>query len=189
MASGRLWWEKQSRPMFDSIEKADPAIFEEALRSYHDRVVAAGGALIQPVLNMHDAGKQKLEEALLATSGDMLCYCEPIDSILRPAEGIPDLLKLKTKHPALYQNSTRRRIATDHDQSVYATLRHASNDSERLLVVFNFSPEPVSASVDAGAIAGTSYEELKSHDVLHVTGKKLQLDLPGFGYRIFLVWK
>jgi hypothetical protein len=182
-----IWWEKQSRPMFDSVEKGDPGVFEQALRSYHDRVVAAGGVLIQPVLNMHDDGKQKLEETLLATSGDMLCYCEPIGSIVRPAKGIADLLKMKREHPALYQNSTRRRIATDHDESVYATLRDAANNSERLLAVINFSAEPVRVSVDAGAIAGTTYEDVESHDVQHVTGKKMDVELPGYGHRLFVI--
>jgi glycosidase len=182
-----IWWEKQSRPMFDSIEKGDPAIFESALRSYHDRVVAAGGVLIQPVLNMHDDGKQKLEEALLATSGDMLCYCEPLGSIVRPAEGIPDLLKLKTKHPALYQNSTRRRIATDHDQSVYATLRDAADNSEQLFAVFNFSAERVRVNVDAGAVAATTYEDIESHEVQRISGKKMDVELPSYGHRLFVV--
>jgi glycosidase len=182
-----IWWEKQSRPMFDSVEKGNPSIFEEALRRYHDRVVATGGVLIQPVLNMHDDGKQKLEEALLATSGDMLCYCEPVGSIVKPAEGISDLLKLKTQHPALYQNSTRRRIATDHDQSTYAILRDAADNSERLLAVLNFSAEPVRVSVDAGAVAGTTYEDIESHAAQHVTGKKIDLELPGYGHRIFVI--
>jgi hypothetical protein len=84
-------------------------------------------------------------------------------------------------------NSTRRRIATDHDQSVYATLRDAANNSERLLAVINFSAEPVRVSVDAGAIAGTTYEDIESHDVEHVTGKKMDLELPGYGHRLFVI--
>ena len=55
--------------MQQSIDDGDPAKFDEAMRNYHDRVVAAGGVLIQPVLDMKDEGKQRLEEGLLATSG------------------------------------------------------------------------------------------------------------------------
>jgi glycosidase len=182
-----IWWEEQSRPMRDSIQQGDPALFEDALRRYHDRVVAAGGVLIQPVLKMTDDGKQRLEEALLATSGDMLCYCEPVNSILRPASGIPDLLRLKVRHPALYQNSTRRRIATDHDQSAYATVRDAADGSERLLVVFNFSPETLLVAVDTRAVRGFAYRDLESNQAQQSAGAKLELELPGYGHRVFLV--
>ena len=179
------WWEKQNRQMQKSIDDGDPAKFDEALRNYHDRVVAAGGILVQPVLNMKDEGKQRLEEGLLATSGDMLCYCERADSVVVPAAGVSELLRLKTRHPALYQNSTRRRIATDHDLSAYATLRYAADGSERVLVVFNFSAEPQHLAVEAGVIAGTTYRDLESDKVQHVPDGKLDLELAGYGHRIF----
>ena len=182
-----IWWEEQSRPMRDSIQRGNPAVFEEALRNYHDRVVAAGGALIQPVLDMHDEGKQRLEESLLATSGDMLCYCEPVNSIIKPATTISDLLRLKTHHPALYQNSTRRRIATDQDQTVYATLRDAADESERILVVFNFSSEPIHAAIDTRAVSGAGYRDLESRGPSQPATPKLEVDLPGFGHKIFQV--
>ena len=182
-----IWWEKQSRPMFDSIDKADPGEFEQALRSYHDRVVAAGGILIQPVLDMKDPGKQQLEEGLLATSGDMLCYCSGGNAILRPAPGIPDLLKLKSHHPALYQDSTRRRITTCDDKSLYATLRYAANGSERILVVFNFSSQSIAVQVDTGTIDGSRYEDLESGKVEATGSGTLKFDLIGYGHRIFRV--
>ncbi len=182
-----IWWEKQNRQMQQSIDDSDPAKFEAALRNYHDRVVAAGGILVQPVLNMQDDGKQRLEEGLLATSGDMLCYCERADSIVHPATGVSGLLRLKTRHPALYQNSTRRRIATDHDLSAYATLRYAADGSERVLVVFNFSAQPQHFTLDAGAIAATAYRDLESDKVQHVYDGKLALELAGYGHRIFRI--
>ncbi|MGB7549565.1 MAG: alpha-amylase family glycosyl hydrolase [Terracidiphilus sp.] len=182
-----IWWERQSRPMFDSIEKGDPGLFEQALRSSHDRVVAAGGILIQPVLDMKDPGKQQLEEGLLATSGDMLCYCNSDDATVRPAPGIPSLLKLKAQHPALFQNSVRRRIATNQDASVYATLRHSADGSERILVVFNFSSQPISAEVDARAIFGSRYRNLESGEMAVVSHGALRVELDGYGHRIFRV--
>ncbi|HUX45407.1 MAG TPA: hypothetical protein VMV57_11700 [Terracidiphilus sp.] len=45
--------------MFEYIETGDPALFEQALRGYHDRVVASGGILIQTILNMKDLGKPR----------------------------------------------------------------------------------------------------------------------------------
>lgn len=182
-----IWWEKDSRPMIASVENGNPALFEQALRSYHDRVVAAGGVLIQPVPEMKDAGKQRLAEGLLATSGDMLCYCSSNPSSLRPAEGIAGLLKLKTAHPALYQNSTRRRIVTNQDENVYATLRTAADKSERVLVVFNFSARPEETTIDTGAIHASIYRDLESGAVTDFRKDKLAFELPGYGHRIFRV--
>lgn len=182
-------------PMRDSIEQSNPALFEEALRKYHDRVVAAGGVLIQPVLDMHDAGQQKLEETLLATSGDMLCYSLMTNAVvdrtriaaLHPSDGIPELLRLKARHPALYQNSRRRRIATDNDKTVYATVRYAADNSERLLVVVNFSAEPVRATVDTGAVAGRALRDLERDGGAEPMGKNLVIELPAYGHRILQV--
>lgn len=180
-------WEKENRPMLRSINEGDPALFEQALRNYHDRVVAAGGILIQPVLDLKDPGRQRLAEGLLATSGDMLCYCSPDESTLRPAPGIGDLLKLKANHPALFQNSVRRRIPTNQDKSVYAVFRESSDAAERLLVVFNFSSQPIAAQIDTGAIPGNHYQDLESGTIVALGGGRLTIDLSGYGHRIFRV--
>lgn len=182
-----IWWEKDGRPMLQSIDAEDPAMFEQALRSYHDRVVAAGGVLIQPVLDFNDPGKQRLAEGLLATSGDMLCYCSSVQGNLRPAPGIPDLLKLKAHHPALYQNSTRRRIPTNHDASLYATLRYAAAGSERILTIFNFSSHSITAEIDTGAIDASGYWDLESGEQAALTSGRLSFELAGYGHRIFRV--
>jgi len=182
-----IWWEKESRPMLESINAEDPAIFEQALRNYHDRVVAAGGILIQPVLDFKDPGKQRLAEGLLATSGDLPCYCSSGQSILRPAPGISDLLKLKTHHPALYQNSLRQRIATNHDKTLYATLRYAADKSERILVIFNFSSQPIAAETDTEAINGSRYLDLESGETADVSHRTLEFELTAYGHRIFRV--
>jgi hypothetical protein len=182
-----LPWEKENRPMLDSINAADPALFEQALRSYHDRVVAAGGILIQPVLDFKDPGKQRLGEGLLATSGDMLCYCSFASDTIRPSPGISGLLKLKANHPALYQNSMRRRIPTNQDKNLYATMRDSADKSERVLVVFNFSSETIAAQVDTGAINGSHYHDLESGEIVEPGGGSLTFKLPGYGHRIFSV--
>ena len=182
-----IWWEKASRPMFESINAGNPAQFEQSLQSYHDRVVAAGGILIQPVLDFKDPEKQRLGEALLATSGDLPCYCSPDPELYRPAEGIPDLLKLKAHHAALYQNSVRRRIATDHDETLYATLRYAADNSERILIVFNFSAQPMDAQIDVAAINGSRFQDLESGEKAALNKASLNLKLAGYGHRIFRV--
>jgi hypothetical protein len=136
---------------------------------------------------VNDPGKQQLEEGLLATSGDMLCFCGPSETANHPAPGIPVLLKLKAHHPALYQNSTRRRVATNQDKSLYATLRSSADKSEKILAVFNFSSNAISAKVDTGAINGIGYQDLETGEKADASGGTLNFELSGYGHRIFSV--
>jgi hypothetical protein len=182
-----IWWEKDSSPLRRSINTGDPGVYEAALRGYHDRVVAAGGVLVQPVPNFEDPGKQQLAEGLLATSGDMLCYCDNVDSITRPANGVPALLKLKAAHSALFQNSNRRRVPTNDDSRFYATVRDAADKSERLLVIFNFRSDPGGVDVDLGAIKGNRYWDIESAKPAAVEAGKLRVRIERYGHRIFQV--
>ncbi|HZC43654.1 MAG TPA: alpha-glucosidase C-terminal domain-containing protein, partial [Acidobacteriaceae bacterium] len=184
-----IWWEKNNQPLKQSVETANPGLLENALRNYHDRVVAAGGTLYMPVPKMHDADQQQMAEALLATSGDLLCYCDPRGGVTQPAVGIPALLKLKARHLALYQNSTRRRIATNDDTHFYATLRDAADHSERLLIVFNFQSQPAQVEVDLGAIHGSTFMDLDNAAVPAIRNGSMILDLPPYGHRILEVSK
>jgi len=181
-----IWWEKDNDPLARSIREENPQLLEQALRSYHDRVVAAGGTLYFPVPDMKSADLQPLAEALLAASGDMLCYCAPAEGITRPAPGIPALLKLKVEHPALFQDSTRRMIPTS-DDHVYAILREAADHSERLLLVFNFRASSAEIRVDAGAIHASRYVEVTTGSSVQTSPQGLSLTLPAHGYRIFSV--
>lgn len=182
-----IWWEKNNQALKQSVESGNPDLLENALRTYHDRVVAVGGTLYMPVPDMHDAQQQSLVEALLATSGDMLCYCDPRGGITQPATGIPALLKLKAHHAALYQNSRRRRIPTNDDAHFYATLRDAADQSERLLIVFNFHSQPAQILVDIGAVHGSKFTSVEDAAVAPIQDGLLQVDLPAYGNRIFAV--
>ena len=184
-----IWWEKDNQALKQSVESDNPDVLENALRTYHDRVVAAGGTLYMPVPDLHDAERQQLAEALLATSGDMLCYCDPRGGITQPAPGIPALLKLKAHHPALFQNSTRRRIATNDDTHFYATLREAADHSERLLIVFNFQSQPAQVEVDLGAVRGSKFIGLDGAAAITIRNGSLLVDLPAYGHRIVTVSK
>lgn len=184
-----IWWEKDNQALKQSVESGDPDLLENALRVYHDRVVAAGGTLYMPVPDLHDAEQQQLAEALLATSGDMLCYCDSRGGITQPASGIPELLKLKAHHAALYQNSTRRRIPTNDDAHLYATLRDAADHSERLLIVFNFQSQPAQVEVDLGAVHGSKFVGLEGGAAIPIRNGSLLVDLPAYGHRIVTVSK
>ncbi len=152
-----------NNPLEQAVRDAKPQLLEQALRNYHDPVVAAGGTLYFPVPNLKDPELQTFTEALLVGSGDMLCYCAVADSITRPAAGVPKLLQFKSTHPALFQNSTRRRIPTSEDDRIYAILRESADHAERLLLVFNFSALPTQVQVDTGAIRAARYVDIESH--------------------------
>lgn len=181
-----IWWEKNNQPLISSVELSNPGIFEKALRKYHDRVVAFGGTLYVPVPKLDNTSDQIFAEALLATSGDMPCYCNSKPGITDPSDGIPILLKLKTSHPALYQNSLRRRIVTSNPQ-IYAIERYAANNSERLLLVFNFSRNVSNVTVDVGTIHGATYVDLLSHAREPIARQMMLFSLAPHGYRIFQI--
>jgi glycosidase len=182
-----IWWEKNNQPLRTSVETGNPDVLEQALRNYHDRVVAAGGTLYFPIPKLSDSAEQSFAEALVATSGDMLCYCDAHGGVTHPADGIPFLLKLKAAHAALFQNSLRRRIPTSSDAHAYATVRDALDRSERLLIVFNFSTQPSEVDVDTGAILSSHFVSLISDKPAVVNQNKLHLGLEGHGYEIFKV--
>jgi hypothetical protein len=94
-----IWWEKGNNPLKESIEKNDPHILEAALRGYHDRVLTAGSSLYAPVPKMKSDDQQQFVEALLATSGDVVCYCDSADQISGPAKGAVPLLKDESQPP------------------------------------------------------------------------------------------
>ncbi|MGC1361078.1 MAG: hypothetical protein WA826_07880, partial [Silvibacterium sp.] len=182
-----IWWEKDNQALQASVKTGNPHLLENALRAYHDRDVAAGGTLYMPVPNLHDPQQQQLAEALLATSGDLLCYCNARGEITQPGQGTPALLKLKAIHPALYQNSLRRQIPTNDDNHFYATLRDAANHSERLLIVFNFQRQTATVDVDLGAINGSQYIAIDGGQAPGFDHSSLQVQLPAYGHRIFAV--
>lgn len=182
-----IWWEAGSNPLEQAVRDAKPQLLEQALRNYHDPVVAAGGTLYFPVPNLKNPELQSFTEALLVGSGDMLCYCAVADSITRPAAGVPKLLQFKSTHPALFQNSTRRRIPTSEDDRIYAILRESAGHAERLLLVFNFSALPTQVQVDTGAIRAARYVDIESHTESKVDAGGLGVALPAHGYRIFAV--
>ena len=183
-----IWWEKDNHPLVESIEKGDPRIFETALRGYHDRVVAAGGTLYATVPQLHDEPRQTLAEALLATSGDLVCYCSFAGELTNPAPAISALLKMRRRHAALYQDSLRRQIPTQDDSRFYAILRSSHDRSERILVVFNFQSTQQTVKVDLGALDGHKFLDLsESAPVGHPGGSVLSESVPAYGFRLFLV--
>lgn len=184
-----IWWEPANHPLEQAIRDENPDLLEQALRGYHDRVIAAGGTLYFPVPEMKDAELQTFAEALLVGSGDMLCYCSASNKVFRPAAGIPNLLRFKSTHAALFQNSTRRRIHTSDDRHSYAILREAADHSQRLLLVFNFLNSQTEVQVDAGAIRARRFMDEQNNADAALKTSKLSVNLPAHGYRIYEVMR
>jgi hypothetical protein len=155
------------------------------LRSYHDRVPAVGGSLYAPVPRMQNDDQQQFVEALLATSGDVVCYCNSSEQ--EPAKQAGSFMKIRAKHPALYLDSTRLRIPTQDDSKFYSFLRISSDKSERVLAVFNFQPTPKTVRVDLGAINGHELTDLSSNSRTETSQPELVLSLSPYDYRLFSI--
>jgi len=180
-----IWWEKDNNPLKESVEKGDPRILESALRSYHDRVLAAGGSLYAPVPKMQNDDQQQFVEALLATSGDLVCFCNSGDK--EPAKGTTSLLKMRASHPALYLDSTRRRIPTQDDSKFYAILRRSADGAEGILVAYNFQATPQTIRIDLGAINTVAVADLVSGSPVDVAEGSLSVSVPAYGYHLYTV--
>ena len=142
-----IWWEKGNDVVRKAIDSGDPRPLEPALRNYHDRVVAVGGTLYdEPVTRLDNPAKQRLAVALVATLGDLVCFCNGKDAVPTPEDTW--ILRMKQQHPALQQLSLRRKLPTNADDKYYAFLRTAADGSERVLVVMNFQPTPQTVEVD-----------------------------------------
>lgn len=181
-----IWWEKGNHPLKESVEKGDPRILEAALRSYHDRVIAVGGSLYAPVPKMQNDDQQQFVEALLAMSGDIVCYCNSFEQ-KEPAKRAVSILNMRAKHPALYLDSTRLRIPTQDDSKFYSFMRISADKSERILAVFNFQPTPEAVRVDLGAINGHEFTDLSSNAQAEISQSELVLSLSAYDYRLFSI--
>lgn len=182
-----IYWERGSNVVTKAIESGDPQPIEPALARYHDRVVDAGGTLYFNPPKFEDARKSHLAMAFAAAAGELICLAAVIDNLWSPVA--PDeeegwILKLKAKHPAMYNLSRRRSIRAAAPDRHYALLRSARNCEDRVLTVMNFQPEPQSVEVDLSGIHCRWLTDLRS-------GKRTErqvswsVPLPAHGYSFF----
>ena len=136
---------------------------------------------------MQSDDQQQFVEALLATSGDVVCYCGSADQIKEPANGVVSLLKMRASHPALHLDSTRRQIPTQDDSKFYSILRTGADRSERILAVFNFESTQQTVSVDLGAIDAHELRDLTTAERADSSTGWLSVSLPGYGYHLYSV--
>jgi len=177
-----IWWERRNDLVQKAIDSGDPRPLEPALRDYHDRVVAAGGTLYEPVARFDDPAKQRLAVALVATVGDLVCLCGGRNGVSSLNDAW--ILQMKQKHSALQQLGTRRKLPTNTDDKSYAFLRTAVDGSERVLVVLNFQPSPQTLEVDLSGVATAGLVEMQTGTRTN-RQNPLQVTLPAYGYRLY----
>jgi hypothetical protein len=181
-----IWWEKPRQILEKAIEAGDPAAIEESLRNYHDRVVAAGGALTMGFISFNDSPeRQHLADAVIATTGHFITDWSHKDDKRASDPEVEWLLKIKAAHPALFQMGQRRRLPTNDDSKYYAFLRSARDESERIVVVANFWATSQRVRVDTGGVQGKIITDLRTGETYPVSSA--EFDLPAFGYKLFQI--
>ena len=176
----RLWGGQWREHAIDyALATGDPSPIEEALRNYHDPIEAERAVLYHNVgRRPEDPEQRHLKIAAIAAAGDVLAYPR--------AWGDPDdeetrILKLRRAHPALYPLGRRRRLPTNADGKYYAFVRTAPDDSERILVVLNFSPEAQAVQVDTSGLYAQGFVGL--HDGAFIGFQNpLRVELGPYGY-------
>jgi glycosidase len=177
-------WRKGTNVIVNAIESGDPSPIEEALRNYHDRVVAVDGVLWFRPPRFEERDKQRLSVATVASLGDIISQFQR--DYFRGDPEILWLVETKRKHPALHNLSTRRQMPTNADDKFYAFLRTAADGSERILVVLNFQLQKQKVEVDLSGVATAGLVDLKSGESMS-RQNPLDLELPAYGYRLFQV--
>jgi glycosidase len=180
-----IWWEDGTNVIKNAVDTGDPRPLEAALRSYHDRVIAAGGSLYYQPTEFDDAPRSNLAFATLATIGSLIqVEYRPDRSLSSEARW---LLGIKARHPALHQRGARRQLATGADDKQYAFLRTSAGEAgERVLVVLNFQKTPQDVAVDLSGVAASTLVDLKTDEVLE-SKSWLHVAMPAYGYRMFSV--
>jgi hypothetical protein len=181
-----IWWEKANDTLKNSIEAGDPRPVEAALRAYHDRVVDAGGVLYASPSPLPTIEKHRLSVAVITTIGDMLIAEGGARKVATDDEAIRWLLRTKRDHPALHQLSSRRLLPVAEPAKHYAFLKSSRDREQRIAVVMNFQPTPQTVTVDLAGVDCKKLTDLATKEPIP-RATKIPVDLPPFGYRLFLV--
>jgi len=179
-----LWWDKHNVVLKNAIDAGDPRPIEASLRSYHDRVVSAGGTLNMTIPPLAGMEKLHLAAAIVATTGQFITDWSSKDENIATDPEIQWLLKTKAVHPALFQMAPRRKLPSKDDSKHYAFMRTAVDKSERILVVTNFAVTPQTVEIDTSGLSAKSAEDLKTGERMLVTNP-LRISANAYGYRLF----
>lgn len=185
-----IWWEMDRYKLFNAIEKNNPSELEEALRNFHDRVVADGG-----VLNIDDVGadtklkypaKYYLYVAFNIATGHLYCKMMHSQEDFTVNTTIAQILNLKNAHAAFGQLSKRQKLSTNDDNKYYAFIEKTNNNSEKIVCVFNFQASQQEISIDMSGINAASLIDLTNSQKIKYA-KQMQFNLPAYGYRFYKI--
>lgn len=181
-----IWWEGVDI-IRDAIQNGDPRPIEATLCNYRDRVVAAGGVcyLTPPGAPDDPVAERLLGAAVVATAGELFVeFGDPGSPQSEYRQGVARLLDARRRFPALCAAGTRVQIPTNDNTRYYAFVRE--RDGQRLLVVLNFQREPATIMVDPADIGGALLIDIWGNE-RHAGGERYAVELPAYGYRIFLM--
>ena len=186
------WWTGRD-VIGRAIETGNPVPIEWALRTFRDRVVDAGGVTwLYPSWGRGGGSSPTPEQMLLsaatlATVGELFVGREMMLDLRWPPEllaRLRDLIKARQEYPALNAVGSRKKLPTHNDQLFYAFLRTSASGDQEMLVVLNFQRRHRLVRVRMGRPA--TLTDISTQKRVSVTNR-LELSLPPYGYRIYLV--
>jgi len=182
----KKWWDGID-VIRDAILAGDPRPIEVALRTYRDRVVAAGGVcyIDPPTLDDLPVEARLLGAALTASMGELLIIIgeqkSPQPESFR--DGLSKLLFLRKEYPALCASGLRKLLQTSDDTRLYAFIRELPGEKP-VVAVFNFQPTAQRVSVNLAGQSIINLVDLFTGENVMTTGDTLTLDLPAYGFRL-----
>jgi len=185
----KLWWEGVDL-IRAAILSGDPRPIETALRSYRDRVVAAGGICYIDPPNLEDLQLEArlLGAALTASMGELVILIG--DQVAPQPKAYRDelakLLGLRKRYPAMCAAGGRTKLPTSDDAHIYGFLRELPG-AESVLAVFNFLPVAQAVFVNLAGQSILALEDLITGEQVAPAGETLALEMPAYGYRFFRI--
>lgn len=184
----QIWWEQKDL-IRDAISTGDPRPIEATLRSYRDRVSAAGGVcyLAPPDMPDADLAPRLLGAAVVCTVGELFVEFGDLGDMQSDyRRGVARLLEARGRYPALCAGGHRTALTTGDDSRHYAFVRESREPGDQMLVVLNFAPGHESITVDLRGRAVVTLTDIWT-DVTRPGGDAITLTLPGYGFGIYVI--
>lgn len=182
-----IWWTDHD-VIGGAIESGNPSHIENALKTYHDRVVEAGGVTyIGPNWARKASYEQRLLEcAVISTIGELFHDGGKIFDLKWPEQykaELKEIIRTLQKYPALQAPGSREKLNTNNDDKYYAFIRTSIDKEQKILVVLNFQKE----CEDIVVKLKRPMEFIDIFSGRHMSsGNSFYITLPGYGYGIYL---
>jgi len=184
-----IWWEMDTNPLFNAIKNKNPSGLEQALRNFHDRVVAEGAVLniddVGADLQFKDPAKYYLYTAFVISTGHLYCKQMHSHEEFSADTAMVSILELK-KYAAFGQLAERQQLNTNDNNRYYSFIQKTKSKDERMLCVFNFQSDPAKITVDMSGVDATAIVNLSTSQKINYS-KQMEFNLPAYGYRFFKI--